>query len=49
MNTFEHLNITAITNNAIIISSKKGYGIHKLKNMIMSKQYIENEKEIISV
>ncbi len=45
---FEHLNITANTNK-VIISSKTGYGIHKLKNMIMSKQYIENEKEKISV
>jgi GTP-binding protein HflX len=42
---FEHLNITAIEN----ISSKTGYGIHKLKNMIMSKRYIENEREKISL
>ena len=45
---FENLNITAITNK-VIISSKTGYGIHKLKNMIMSKQYIENEREKISI
>jgi GTP-binding protein HflX len=45
---FEHLDITAIEN-VSIISSKTGYGIHKLKNMIMSKQYLENEKEKISL
>src|SRR6185437_5027275 len=45
---FEHLNITAIEN-VSIISSKTGYGIHKLKNMIMSKRYIENEREKISL
>lgn len=41
--TFKHLNIIAFKNNAII-SSKTGYGIHKLKNMIMSKQYVGNER-----
>ena len=46
--TFKHLNIIAFKNNAII-SSKTGYGIHKLKNMIMSKQYIVNEREKISL
>ena len=35
--------------NVSIISSKTGYGIHKLKNMIISKQYIENEREKISL
>jgi len=45
---FEHLNITAIENISII-SSKTGYGIHKLKNMITSKRYIENEREKISL
>ena len=45
---FEHLNITAIEN-VSIISSKTGYGVHKLKNMIMSKRYIENEREKISL
>ena len=45
---FEQLNITTTTNKEII-SSKTGYGIHKLKNMILSKQYIENEKKKISI
>lgn len=45
---FDHLNITAIEN-VSIISSKTGYGIHKLKNMIMSKRYTENEREKISL
>ena len=45
---FDHLNITAIENESII-SSKTGYEIHKLKNMIMSKRYTENEREKISL
>jgi len=38
----DNLNISAITNK-LILSSKTGYGIHKLKNMILSKQYVKNE------
>jgi GTP-binding protein HflX len=45
---FENLKIDTITNKAII-SSKTGYGIHKLKNMILSKQYLDNEKKNLSV
>jgi len=45
---FEQLNITT-TMNKEIISSKTGFGIHKLKNMILSKQYVENEKKKISI
>lgn len=44
---FEQLNITTISNKAII-SSKTGYGIHKLKDMIMSKQYVKKERENIN-
>jgi GTP-binding protein HflX len=41
---YDHLDIATITNKAIL-SSKTGYGIHKLKNMILSKHYIENEEK----
>ncbi|HEX5519665.1 MAG TPA: GTPase HflX [Candidatus Nitrosocosmicus sp.] len=44
---YEQLDIDTNTNN-VIISSKTGYGIHKLKNTLMSKQYIKNESERIS-
>ena len=45
---YDHLDIASITNKAIL-SSKTGYGIHKLKNMILSKHYIENEEKKISI
>jgi GTP-binding protein HflX len=45
---YDHLDIATITNKAIL-SSKTGYGIHKLKNMILSKHYIENEEKKISI
>ncbi|MGN6821961.1 MAG: GTPase HflX [Candidatus Nitrosocosmicus sp.] len=44
---YEQLDIDTNTNN-VIISSKTGYGIHKLKNTLISKQYIKNESESIS-
>jgi GTP-binding protein HflX len=37
-----YLNIHAA--NKIFISSKTGYGIHKLRNMILSKKYMEKQK-----
>lgn len=37
-----YLNISAV--NKIFISSKTGYGIHKLRNMILSKKYMERQK-----
>ncbi len=37
-----YLNISAA--NKIFISSKTGYGIHKLRNMILSKKYMERQK-----
>jgi GTP-binding protein HflX len=40
----DNLNIT--TANKTIISSKTGYGIHKLKNMIISKQYLQKNQNI---
>lgn len=43
----DHLKITS-NKNKTIISSKTGYGIHILRNTIISKQYIENKKETIS-
>ncbi|MGN6629354.1 MAG: GTPase HflX [Candidatus Nitrosocosmicus sp.] len=44
---YEQLDIDT-NNNNVIISSKTGYGIHKLKNTLISKQYIKNESESIS-
>jgi GTP-binding protein HflX len=37
-----HLNIP--NNNKIFISSKTGYGIHKLRNIILSKKFAEDQK-----
>jgi GTP-binding protein HflX len=37
-----HLNIS--TSNKIFISSKTGYGIHKLRNIIMSNKYADKQK-----
>ena len=45
---YDHLDMASITNKAIV-SSKTGYGIHKLKNMILSKHYVENEEKKISI
>jgi len=45
----DNLNIisnTTTANKEIIISSKTGYGIHKLKNMITSRQYLEKKEKI---
>jgi hypothetical protein len=37
-----HLNIP--NNNKIFISSKTGYGIQKLRNIIFSKKFAEDQK-----
>jgi GTP-binding protein HflX len=45
----DNLNIisnTTTANKAIIISSKTGYGIHKLNNMITSRHYLEKKEKI---